>query len=58
MSGVPPDTQMHLTLTSRDVNAVLQVLAAQRVDSGFAPLWQEILRQAEAQTTPPPTAAP
>lgn len=56
MSGVHPATLLQLQLTAADVHAVLQLLAAQRVDSGFAPLWLEIARQAEAQTTPPPEA--
>jgi len=56
VSGVHPATLLQLQLTAADVHAVLQLLAAQRVDSGFAPLWLEIARQAEAQTTPQPDA--
>jgi len=56
VSGVHPTTPLQLTLPAGDVHGLLQLLAAQRVDSGFAPLYQEIQRQAEAQTTPPPEA--
>lgn len=56
MSGVHPSTSLQLTLPAGDVQGLLQLLGAQRVDSGFAALYHEIQRQAEAQTTPPPEA--